>query len=146
VQPRGDELEWKTRRSRIDPKLRDPGWTIVPFTSDLDPSAHSAHAVTEFPTESGPADYALVPGGRIVGIIEAKKLSLGPQNVLTEAERYAQSLPPGDFNFRGLRAPFLNRTILDDLGFIRTTALCRKYNVETRRFVALDGPDYEHAD
>jgi len=110
VQPRGDELEWKTRRSRVDPKLRALGWTIVSFKSDLDLSAYSAHAVTEFPTESGPADYALVLGGRIVGIIEAKKLSLGPQNVLTQAERYARGLLPGDFNFRGLRAPFLYST------------------------------------
>jgi len=36
---------------------------------------------TEYPTSNGPADYALVLGQHIVGIIEAKKLSLGPQNV-----------------------------------------------------------------
>jgi type I restriction enzyme R subunit len=48
--------------------------------------------------------------GRIVGIVEAKKLSLGPQNVLTQAERYARGLPPGEFNFDGRRAPFLYST------------------------------------
>jgi len=32
----GEELEWKTRRSRVDPKLRNVGWMIVPFKPDLD--------------------------------------------------------------------------------------------------------------
>jgi type I restriction enzyme R subunit len=110
VQPGGEELEWKTRRSRVDPKLRNLGWTIVPFKPDLDLSALTAHAVTEYPTENGPADYALVLSGRIVGIVEAKKLSLGPLDVLTQGERYARGLPVGDFNFNGLRAPFLYST------------------------------------
>jgi type I restriction enzyme R subunit len=104
------ELEWKTRRSRVDPRLCRLGWNIVPFAPDLDPSACSRHAVTEFPTSNGPADYALILDGRIVGIVEAKKLSLGPQNVLTQAERYACGLEAGDFNFNGLRAPFLYST------------------------------------
>ncbi len=105
-----EELELKTRRSRVDPKLGALGWKIIAFKSDLDLSACSAHPVTEYPTDNGPADYALVLGGRIVGIIEAKKLSLGPQNVLTQAERYARGLPAGEFNFAGLRAPFLYST------------------------------------
>jgi type I restriction enzyme, R subunit len=105
-----EELEWKTRRSRVDPRLRRLGWNIVPFAPDLDLSACSRHAVTEFPTNNGPADYALILDGRIVGIVEAKKLSLGPQNVLTQAERYACGLEAGDFNFNGLHAPFLYST------------------------------------
>ena len=40
------------------------------------------------PHRNGPADYALSVGGEIVGIVEAKKLTLGPQNVLSQAERY----------------------------------------------------------
>jgi len=47
----GDELEWKTRRSRVDPKLRDLGWKIVPFDPDLDLSACTAHAITEYSTK-----------------------------------------------------------------------------------------------
>ena len=60
MQSGGEELELKTRRSRVDPKLRDLGWTIVPFEADLKLSALTAYAVTEYPTENGPADYALV--------------------------------------------------------------------------------------
>jgi type I restriction enzyme R subunit len=105
-----EEREWQTRKERIDPKLKTLGWNVVPFGAGLSLSSLERHAVTELPTSNGPADYALVLGGRIVGILEAKKLSLGPQNVLTQAERYARGLPPSKFNFNGLRAPFLYST------------------------------------
>ena len=105
-----EELEWKTRRERIDPKLQASGWKIVSFDAHENIANLSRHAITEFPTDNGPADYALCLQGSIVGIIEAKKLSLGPQNVLTQAERYARGLPSGAFNFNGLRAPFLYST------------------------------------
>jgi hypothetical protein len=42
-------------------------------------------AVTEYPTENGPADYALFVDGQFPGIIEAKKVSVDPQNVLEQA-------------------------------------------------------------
>jgi hypothetical protein len=73
-QGESEELEWKTRRNRIDPRLRALGWKIVPFKPELE---ITQHVVTEFPTANEPADYALLVNGRIVGIIEAKKLSLG---------------------------------------------------------------------
>jgi hypothetical protein len=34
----------------------------------------------------------------------------------------------------------------DDLGFVRRTAFCRRFNPESGRFVAVDDPDYEHAE
>jgi type I restriction enzyme R subunit len=105
-----EELEWKTRKSRVDPKLRALAWRIVAFKAELPISECTQHAVTEFPTANGPADYALVLNGAIVGIIEAKKLTLGPQNVLTQPERYARDLPSGNFNANGLHAPFLYST------------------------------------
>jgi type I restriction enzyme R subunit len=37
-----------------------------------------------------PADYALCVDGHVVGIVEAKKLNLGPQDVLMQAERYVR--------------------------------------------------------
>jgi hypothetical protein len=48
-----DQSEWLTRKGLIDPKLKSGGWTVVPF----DPIA-SAHIV-EYPTDNGPAGYAL---------------------------------------------------------------------------------------
>ena len=102
--------EAQTRRERIDPRLTAAGWRIAPFNPAQYLSALDGVALTEFPTENGPADYALIASGKVVGIVEAKKLSLGPQNVLTQAERYARGLLDGSFNFNGLRAPFLYST------------------------------------
>jgi type I restriction enzyme R subunit len=35
-------------------------------------------------------------------IVEAKKLTIGPQNVLTQAERYARGLSGNSFDFDGV--------------------------------------------
>src|SRR5687768_8077339 len=83
------EAEWRTRVQRIDPRLRADGWEIVAFDAARPLSEYSQHAIREYPTDAGPADYAFVSDGRIVGILEAKKVALGPQNVLSQAERYA---------------------------------------------------------
>jgi type I restriction enzyme R subunit len=104
------ECERRTRRERIDPKLRAAGWTIVPFDENADITNCDRHAIEEYPTENGPADYALVVEGQLIGVTEAKKVSLGPQNVLVQAERYARGLQNGLFDFRGLHAPFLFST------------------------------------
>src|SRR5262249_10366996 len=73
-------------------------------------SGYRRHAIEEFPTVNGPADYALVVDGKLLGVVEAKKVTLGPQNVLTQAERYSKGLDQTGFNFHGYRAPFLYST------------------------------------
>jgi type I restriction enzyme R subunit len=80
--------EWLTRKRVIDPKLKAVGWEIVPFSAGMSLRSHKRSAIEEFETNNGPADYALCVDGRIIGIVEAKKLTLGPQSVLTQAERY----------------------------------------------------------
>jgi type I restriction enzyme, R subunit len=107
VKPSENNSEWLTRKRLIDPKLKSAGWDIVPF-----PSVHSHKncAVAEYETANGPADYALCVDGRILGIVEAKKLTLGPQSVLTQAERYCKGVADSQFNFRGYRVPFLYST------------------------------------
>ena len=82
--------EWLTRKQVIDPEIRAAGWKVVPFDDSKPLSAYDRCAIEGFPNENGPADYALCVDGRILGIVEAKKLSLGPQNVLTQAERYSK--------------------------------------------------------
>jgi type I restriction enzyme R subunit len=99
--------EAATRRDLIDPKLAAGGWKIALFDSAGAIRKSEGCAFTEFPTENGPADYALVAGGRVLAIVEAKKLTLGPQNVLTQAERYSRGLLDSPFNFQGFRVPFL---------------------------------------
>jgi len=101
------ESEQQTRRTRIDTRLRARGWTILPYQPGLQIGNLTKHAVTEYETASGPADYVFIVDGQLLGVVEAKKVSLGPQNVLTQAERYARGLAGTPFNFDGLKAPFL---------------------------------------
>lgn len=100
-----DEAEWKTRKRRIDPKLDGLGWPRAKT-----PNAIGPHRTEEHDTANGPADYALWLDGHVAGVVEAKKVTVGPQNVLTQAERYARGLSGGPYNFNGLRAPFLYST------------------------------------
>jgi type I restriction enzyme R subunit len=85
----GKESEQKTRRARIDPRLAAQGWGIAPFNATKPLAAYQNRAVAELPTDNGPADYALCRDGTILAIVEAKKVTLGTQNVLTQAERCA---------------------------------------------------------
>jgi type I restriction enzyme R subunit len=105
-----DELEWRTRRQRIDPKIRARGWDVMPFDPLHPLAAFDRCAIAEYPTDDGPADYAFCVDGRILGIVEAKKLSLGPQNVLTQAERYSRGATTNPFDFGGFHVPFLYAT------------------------------------
>ncbi len=104
------ESESETRRTRIDPVLIEQGWEVVPFDPSRPLIAYTNHAVTEFPTAEGPADYALLVAGRPLGIVEAKRLTLGPQNVLTQSERYSKGVQGSPFDFGGYRVPFLYAT------------------------------------
>ncbi len=47
-----NELEWQTRRDRINKKLQalKPSWNIIKFHEGLDASALDCHAVEEYPT------------------------------------------------------------------------------------------------
>jgi type I restriction enzyme, R subunit len=104
------ESEKQTRKRRIDPQLRDRGWAIAPYDPARPLSWYQNSAIEEFPTANGPADYALCVDGAILGVIEAKKVTLGPQNVLTQAQRYSRGLVNSPMNYDGHRAPFLYST------------------------------------
>jgi type I restriction enzyme R subunit len=102
-----DEAERQTRLRRIDPRLALAGWRVVDFDPSCPGSHYTRHAVREYPTLHGPADYGLWVNGQPVGLLEAKRLAVGPQNALTQAERYAKGLQGSPFDFDGLRVPFL---------------------------------------
>src|SRR6185369_836969 len=104
------ESESQTRKRRIDPLLKSLGWNVVPFDGNCPLDRLSNCAVEEYETEHGPADYVLCVDGRIVAVVEAKKLTLGPQNVLTQAERYSRGVAASKLNFDGFRVPFLYST------------------------------------
>jgi len=100
----GTESEWLTRKRRIDPLLDATGWLVRKGRGN------AAFRTEEEETAHGPADYALWLDDRVVGIVEAKKLTVGPQNVLTQAERYARGLAHSGFDCDGVRCPFLYAT------------------------------------
>src|SRR5262245_51504696 len=102
---RSAESERRTRKTRIDPRLKQWGWEITPFNPARPLTGYRHHAIEEFPTANGPADYALVVDGKVLGVVEAKKVTLGPQNVLTQAERYSKGVEPSAFDFNGFRVP-----------------------------------------
>jgi type I restriction enzyme R subunit len=108
----GNEAEWQTRKERIDTRLRalSSPWLIIPWRESLDTSKLACHAVTEFPTENGPADYALFVNGVLLGILEAKKITVNPQNVLEQAKRYSKGAANGPGSWNGYRVPFLYAT------------------------------------
>ena len=85
-----DEKEWQTRKERIDKRLAAQGWTLIRHTPQLQTATLDKQAIAEYPTANGPADYALFVKGQLLGIIEAKKVSLGAQNVLEQAKGYSQ--------------------------------------------------------
>lgn len=79
-------------RQIIDKKLIQSGW-IIQNLRQINLSVGVGVAVREFPTSTGPVDYALFVDGKPVGVIEAKKTDLG-ENITTvenQSSRYAHS-------------------------------------------------------
>lgn len=79
-------------RLEIDKKLLSSGW-IVQSKGEFNPMAGLGVAVREYPTSTGPVDYALFINGSPVGIVEAKKSEAG-ENITTveeQSSRYAGS-------------------------------------------------------
>ena len=76
----------------IDRKLEQSGWAIQDMRQ-LNLTAALGVAVREFPTSTGPVDYALFIEGRPVGVVEAKKSSAGENITVVEGQsaRYANS-------------------------------------------------------
>ena len=79
-------------REIIDRKLQESGW-VVQDVKQLNPTVSFGVAVREFPTSTGPVDYALFVEGKPVGIIEAKKSDAGENITIAESQsaRYANS-------------------------------------------------------
>src|SRR5579859_4975025 len=115
-----EELEWKTRRDRVDTKLKatNPAWEIITYKDGLKTDSLDRHAVREYPTTNGPADYALFVHGQLLGIVEAKKVGVAAMNVLEQAKRYAKGASDGSGNWNGYRVPFLYSTNGEEIFFI----------------------------
>ncbi len=98
--------EHATRKKWIDDKLKKSGWeNIIPYKEGLDTTTLHKTAVEEFVTATGPVDYALFANGKLVAFVEAKKIGLGPQNVLSQAQRYVKGAQA-----QGQEVPFIYST------------------------------------
>ena len=134
------ESEWKTRKLRIDTKLKglNPAWKIIPFSPSLDTTTLNHVAVEEYPTANGPADYALFVGGKLLGIIEAKKVGVSPSNVLEQAKRYAEGVhEPAPSYGSQYKVPFLYSTNGEVIWF----ADVRQKNFLSRQISNFHTPD-----
>ena len=90
------ELDEADTRLIVDAKLRAMGWQAdtnrLRHALGTRPDPSGAVAIAEWPTESGPVDYALFIKGRCVGVIEAKKLGTDVPAVLEQTKRYARGI------------------------------------------------------
>lgn len=91
-------------RKQIDNKLEQSGW-IIQDMKQLNLFAGLGVAVREFPTSTGPVDYALFVDGTPVGVVEAKKDDVGENITVVEGQssRYAGSTfkwVKGDYRIR----------------------------------------------
>ena len=99
--------EAQTRKKLIDAQLANAGWKRVPYNDKTPFAALDRVAVEEYPTRTGPADYALWAKGQLLGVVEAKKTATAAQEVLAQAKRYSKGLPAVLGEWNGYRAPFL---------------------------------------
>jgi type I restriction enzyme R subunit len=108
--------EWQTRKEIIDKKLRQCGWSVFRYAPNIKVPPTTV-AITEYPTESGPADYILFTRQTPIAVIEAKKASREPYDSLTQAQRYSRDFSPSSFNFGEYRIPFIYSTNGDEIWF-----------------------------
>ena len=114
------DLDEAVTRAIIDQQLRNRGWMAdsrtLTYATGTPPAKGHNMAIAEWPTATGPADYALFIGTTLVGVVEAKRRRKNVSAALTQSGRYSQGVklgpegtlpggPWGDF-----KVPFLFAT------------------------------------
>jgi type I restriction enzyme, R subunit len=77
---------------KIDDTLAAAGW-VVQTRAQMNLGAGLGVAVQEFPTDSGPVDYALFVGRKLCGVIEAKPAGTTLSGFSEQAARYIAGVP-----------------------------------------------------
>ena len=94
------DLDERETRRLIDAKLQAAGWEAdteaLRYSRGVRPQKGRYLAIAEWPTDSGPADYALFAGLDAIGVVEAKRRSNDVSGDILQAKRYAR-----DFQFQG---------------------------------------------
>jgi type I restriction enzyme R subunit len=90
------EIDEATTRVLIDEQLRSVGWRVdsalLRYAAGRRPGYGEAIAIAEWPTKSGPVDYALFIDGRCVGVVEAKRQIRDVPGRLGQAKRYSRDI------------------------------------------------------
>jgi type I restriction enzyme R subunit len=88
------ELDEAETRAIIDQRLRDRGWEVdsaeLRYATGIRPVKGRNMAIAEWPTTSGPADYALFVGTRCIGVVEGKRKRKNVSAAIDQAERYSK--------------------------------------------------------
>lgn len=99
VAARAIDLDEAATRDLIDQQLRNRGWTVDTRSLTYAPGARPVKgqnmAIAEWPTASGPADYALFIGLTLVGVVEAKRRRKNVSAALGQSERYSKGFKLG---------------------------------------------------
>ncbi len=113
------DISEEEARLIVDEALRNQGWEIIPYSKELNLDSLINHAVEELPTETGPVDYAFFVEGKLLGVLEAKKPSVNPRNVLDQqTKRYSKSAYQGVGNWKGYKVPFLYASNSEQIFFL----------------------------
>ena len=93
-------IDEASTRTLIDTQLRARGWEVdtqtLRYAAGARPTRGQNMAIAEWPTKSGPADYALFVGTKCIGVVEAKRRNKNVSSHIDQAERYART-----FRFEG---------------------------------------------
>lgn len=89
-------LDEKATRELIDQQLRETGWEAdsktLRYSAGTRPEPSRHLAIAEWPTESGPADYAFFIGTECVAVAEAKRRNKDVASAIDQAKRYARGI------------------------------------------------------
>ena len=90
------QLDEATTRVLIDEQLRAAGWevdtAVLRHAAGVRPQYGKAMAISEWPSKTGPVDYALFVDGRCVGVVEAKRQASDVPGRIGQAKRYARDI------------------------------------------------------
>lgn len=114
------DLDERETRRLIDEQLRAAGWEVdteeIRYSRGVRPQKGRYLAISEWPTDSGPADYALFAGLQVIAVVEAKRKSKDVAGDVVQAKRYSRGFQlHGDATFIGgpwgeYRVPFVFAT------------------------------------
>jgi type I restriction enzyme R subunit len=84
------------------PTTRQADTNILRHSAGTRPAKGHKLAIAEWPTKSGPADYALFVDTILVGVVEAKRKRKNVSDAINQAERYSTTMAgTPDFVFAG---------------------------------------------